>query len=87
IDSCEGKDLLLKLCYVSAEFPFFLIYAACSSKNDPFDIVLRRMIDEENNICFSENINHLSLRLIHDLRRIKSDYEIQINDSSLPDIY
>ncbi|CAF4842154.1 unnamed protein product [Rotaria sp. Silwood2] len=72
----------------------FLMYAACSSKHDPFDIILTRMIDEENNICLSQNVNYLNLQLVNDLRKVKCDYQIQINDmknnhrySSLSDIY
>ncbi|CAF0975159.1 unnamed protein product [Rotaria sp. Silwood1] len=81
IDQCQAKELLSKLCYASAEFPFsFLMYAACVSKDDLFDIVLTKMIDEENNICLSQNVNHLNLQLVNELRKLKSNYEIHIND-------
>ncbi|CAF3585507.1 unnamed protein product [Rotaria sp. Silwood1] len=80
IDQCQAKELLSKLCYASAEFPFsFLMYAACVSKDDLFDIVLTKMIDEENNICLSQNSSLPNIyKWIQTIREYSMIYEQMI---------
>jgi hypothetical protein len=49
----QMQNMISKLCYISAEFAFFLMYTACSTKDDPFDLILTRMINDEQNLCLT----------------------------------
>jgi hypothetical protein len=89
------KDMLIKLCHISAEFAFFLMYVVRSTTDDLFCFYLTQMINEENNISLNQQSNHhFNLQLVNDLKRLKNDYEIQFNDlknnhryGTLQDIY
>lgn len=88
------QNMISKLCYISAEFAFFLMYTACSTKDDPFDLILTRMINDEQNLCLTQQSNQFNLQLINDLKKFKNDYETQRTNlkknhqySTVPNIY
>ncbi|CAF3670281.1 unnamed protein product [Rotaria sordida] len=76
-------DILNKLCDASAKIVYFLIYAACSTKDDPFLKGLKEMIREETYICEIEKSNALNLQLAEELLKVESQYKQQWNKVKL----
>jgi hypothetical protein len=75
------NDMLDQLCFASAEFAYFLINVACSTKEDLFLIGLMQMIKEENQICtVIEGSNHLNFQLFTELETLKQKYEEQMKE-------
>jgi hypothetical protein len=68
--SSEQKEdmvnMLDQLCDATAEFAYFLMYIAHSTKEDPFFMGLIRMIMDEN---------EFNIQLVKDLRKIQSKHE------------
>ncbi|CAF1548402.1 unnamed protein product, partial [Rotaria sordida] len=77
------SDILNKLCDASVKIVHFLIYAACSTKDDPFLKGLKEMIREETYICEMEKSNALNLQLAEELLKVESQYKQQWNKVKL----
>jgi hypothetical protein len=41
-------------------------------QDDPFCLILIRMIDEENNLCLNQKPNHFNLQLVNELKMINN---------------
>ncbi|CAF3522143.1 unnamed protein product [Rotaria socialis] len=70
---------LERLLRASAQFTYFLINIARSSKDDPFFMGIVQMISEENDLCQSRNPNEFNLELVKRLRQHMSSYEEYVN--------
>jgi hypothetical protein len=88
------NDTLNQLCHASAMFAYFLIYIARSTDEDRFEIGLKQMIFQENDLCDHQKPNDLNSQLAKELRKLQREYEQKINvmksnpePISLPIIY
>ncbi|CAF4467147.1 unnamed protein product [Rotaria sp. Silwood2] len=90
----EMINRLYELCYASAEFAYFLLYDARSTKDNPFFIGFIEMIAIETEICKNQTSSTLNSSLATALRDIADKHENRLNDivrwaksSNLSDIY
>ncbi|CAF4505117.1 unnamed protein product [Rotaria sp. Silwood2] len=67
------------LCHASAKLAHFLIYTACSTKDDPFLNGLEEMIVEETYICEIQKSNDFNIQLVQELSKLESQYEQHMN--------
>ncbi|CAF3147783.1 unnamed protein product [Rotaria sp. Silwood2] len=67
------------LCHASAKLAHFLIYTACSTKDDPFLNGLAEMIVEETYICEIQKTNDFNIQLVQELSKLESQYEQHMN--------
>ncbi|CAF4826519.1 unnamed protein product, partial [Rotaria sp. Silwood2] len=72
-------EILKKLCDMSAKLAHFLIYTACSTKDDPFLNGLEEMIVEETYICEIQKSNDFNIQLVQELSKLESQYEQHMN--------
>ncbi|CAF3208193.1 unnamed protein product [Rotaria sp. Silwood2] len=87
-------DILNRLCQMSAQFAYFLIHTASSTKYDPFLDGLQEIIIEETYICEIQKSTGLNKELVLELSKLKNQYEecmrkIESNESKfdLPALY
>lgn len=72
------NNMVNRLCLAGADFDYFLIHTAHSSKGESFLIGLTRMIIEEDNLRIDQTANRLNSKLYKDLIGLKYDYEDRI---------
>ncbi|CAF3175632.1 unnamed protein product [Rotaria sp. Silwood2] len=71
----DMRKVLNDLCQSSAEFANFMLEPFDISQNDPFLVGLKRMIEEENDICANKSSCQLNLSLNEQLKELKNNYE------------
>ena len=74
------KDMLHRLCVVSAELSHFLIHGARSTKDDLFILGLLRMIREEDDICAEKKPNQMNLQLMEELGKMRHEYTQRVRE-------
>jgi hypothetical protein len=79
-DENEMIDQISLLLNTTVEFAHFLKSTDYSSKDDPYLVGLRHMIQKETQICLENKTNQSNTMLLEELKKLKNKYEYRINE-------